>query len=199
MDRTADLETALGFVVARIEEEAARSGEPLNDDQRFLLNDLPKESDWPQAFGSAPDSWVVFVPRDTTYERLVAVAKAAYHNDLRLNPASALDWEFVAAVAKLNRHPMSWLLDWAGVRVRRPWWDRCLLIAVVLLLLFSVVPLMLLAGSAPWTRFQWTGVGGGYVAIFVLLFLFSRRIEKWQLKQTIQRCRSGPPFQRTSP
>ena len=41
MNRTADLDTALGFVIARIEEEAARSGEPLGDEQRFSLNHLP--------------------------------------------------------------------------------------------------------------------------------------------------------------
>ncbi len=140
MKRTADLQAALGFVIGRIEDEASRSSEPLNDDQRFLLNDLPKDSVFANVNGSDPESWVVFVPRDTVYERLVALAKAAYRNDIRLNAALALDWEFALAVTKLNRHPMSWLLDWAGLRVRRPWWDRFLLIAVALVLIFSVVP-----------------------------------------------------------
>lgn len=37
MDRTTDLGAALGFVIDRIEEEAMRSGEPLTEEQRFLL------------------------------------------------------------------------------------------------------------------------------------------------------------------
>jgi hypothetical protein len=193
MDRTADLDTALGFVIGRIEEEAKRSGEPLRDEERFLLHDLPKDTALPQP-GFDPESPPVMVFRDTTYERLCAVARAAHSNDLRLNPASALDWEFAAAVSKLNRHPMSWLLDWAGVKQRRPWWDRWLLVAAALWFVFSVMVLVLLAGSGPWTRLRWTAVGAGCVAICALLYFASRRIEEWQLKQTLERCRSGSAF-----
>src|ERR1700682_178092 len=103
MDRTVDPDRALGFVIWRIEEEAKRSGEPLSDEQRFLLNHLPTYSALPQTYGADPEFPVVLVPRDTTYERLCAVAKAAYHNDLRLNPASDLDWDLAAAVSKLHR------------------------------------------------------------------------------------------------
>jgi len=46
VDRTADLCAALGFVVGRIEEEAMRSGEPLSGEERLLLNDLPKHSEY---------------------------------------------------------------------------------------------------------------------------------------------------------
>jgi hypothetical protein len=191
MDRTADLDVALGFVIGRIEEAAARSGEPLSDAQRFLLNHLPKDSALSQTYVAGPE---LLVPRDTAYERLCAIAKNAYHNDLRVNPASALDWEFAAAVSKLNRHPMSWLLHWASVKERRPWWDRWLLIAAALLFIFFVVVLMLLAGNEPWTRFKWTGIGAGYIGMLVLLHFASRRIEEWQLKQTIERCRRGSTF-----
>jgi hypothetical protein len=195
MNRAADLDIALGFVTGRIEEEATRSGEPLSDEQRFLLNHLPKDSLLPQAYDTAPESPVVLLPpRDATYERLCAVAKAAYHNDLRMNSASALDWEFAAAVSKLNRHPMSWLLQWASVKQRRPWWDRWLLILAGLLFIFSTTGVMLLAGSEPWTRFQWIAVGTAYIAILVLLYFVSRRIEEWQLRQNIERCRRGPTF-----
>jgi hypothetical protein len=48
MDRTADLDAALGFVIGRIEEQAMRSGEPLNEDHPFLLNNRPKRSDAPE-------------------------------------------------------------------------------------------------------------------------------------------------------
>jgi len=35
-------------------------------------------------------------------------------------------WDFAFSVTKLNSHPMYWLLQWAGVRVKqsRPLWDR---------------------------------------------------------------------------
>ena len=194
MNRTADLDTALEFVIGRIEEEATRSGEPLSDEQRFLLNHLPKYSAFSQPYGGDPEIPAQPIPRDITYERVCAIAKAAHHNDLRLNPASALDWEFAAAVSKLSRHPMSWLLHWAGVKQRRPWWDRWLLVAAALLFIFSVGALMLLAGSEPWTRFRWIAVGAGYIAIVVLLYFVSRRIEEWQLRQNIERCRRGSTF-----
>jgi hypothetical protein len=41
MDRRAILVHALAFVTARIETEAVRVGEPLTDEQRYLLNNLP--------------------------------------------------------------------------------------------------------------------------------------------------------------
>jgi len=189
-----DLEAALRFVIGRIEQEAARSGESLSDEQRFLLNNLPKDSVLSQPYGGYPEIPAQPIPRDTTYERVCAVAKLAHHNDLGLNPASALDWEFAAAVSKLNRHPMSWLFQWAGVNVRKPWWDRWLLIAAALLLIFSVATVALLAGSQPWTPLQWTGIGTVYVGILALLYFASRRIEEWQLKQYIERCRRGSGF-----
>ena len=41
MDRTTDLESALSFVVRRIEEQANASGHPLNKEERTLLKNLP--------------------------------------------------------------------------------------------------------------------------------------------------------------
>jgi len=102
MNRTADLNKALGFAIGRIEEEATRSGEPLSDEQRLLLHHLPKDSALPQVYFPDAEFPAVLLPRDTAYERLCALAKAAHHIDLRLNPASAIDWEFAAAVSKLN-------------------------------------------------------------------------------------------------
>jgi hypothetical protein len=194
MNRTADLATALRFVIGRIEDEATQSGESLSDEQRYLLTHLPNASVLPQACGSDPESPMVLVPRDTEYERLCAVAKLAHHNDLRLNPASILDWDFAAAVFKLNGHPMSWLLQWAGVKVRRPWWDHWLLIAAALLLIFSVATVAVLAGLKTWTPVRWAGVGAVYIGMLVLLYFASRRIEEWQLKQDIERFRPGSSF-----
>jgi hypothetical protein len=131
MDRTADLVAALEFVVGRIDEEAMRSGAPLTDEQRSLLNNLPTVSSLPEIVTYDPESPPQVVPRDTNYERLCAAAKAAYRSDRELNPAS-LDWQFAFDVSKLNRHPMNWLLQWAGVKQRRPWWDRWLLVCAAL-------------------------------------------------------------------
>ena len=59
-----------------------------------------------------------------------------------MNPGSP-EWEFAFNVSKLNRHPMVWLLQWAGVKQRRPWWDRWLLFAASLLFVIATIPLML--------------------------------------------------------
>lgn len=89
---------------------------------------------------------------------------------------------------------MSWLLQWAGVKVHRPWWDRWLLIAAALLFIFSVATVALRMGSAPWTPFQWAGVGAVYIGVLVLLYFASRRVEEWQLNQNIERYRRGSSF-----
>jgi hypothetical protein len=180
-----DLNSALEFVFRRIEEESTKSGEQLSGQQRFLLNHLPNNSTAYPAFGSEADPTVVLVPRDLGYERLCALARAAHDGDVRSNPEAETDWKFAAAVLKLNRHPMIWLLEWAGVKVRRPWWDRWLLVAGALVLILTSVFLMLLAGSEPWRWFQLAWVGGGYIVVIGLLYLASRRLEEWQLMQTI--------------
>ncbi len=52
MERTADLDSALSFVIGRIAEQAKVSGEPLSDEQRLLLNYLPSETaaNWDRNF-----------------------------------------------------------------------------------------------------------------------------------------------------
>ena len=110
MQQTADLNAALAFVIDRIEQQAMLSGEPLNEEERFLLNNLPTVSTTPEVSIGDPEVPLLFVPRDKTYERLCVLAKAARSNDLQLNPAS-LDWDFAFAVAKLSPHPLSWLLQ----------------------------------------------------------------------------------------
>ena len=40
MEQTADLAAVLAFVIGRIEEQAMLSGKPLNEEERFLLNNL---------------------------------------------------------------------------------------------------------------------------------------------------------------
>ena len=190
MDLTADSGAALGFVIRRIEEQAILSGEPLDEDHRSLLNDLPRRSDAP-AFDTGGE--FPFVPRDTTYERLCALAKTAHRSDIELNPASH-DWEFAFNVLKLNRHPMCWLLQWAGVKQRRPWWDRWLLTIAALVFIISTTGLMFLIMNQPRSLLQWTATVAGCSSVIFLTYLASRRIEERQLEQNIERCRTASRF-----
>lgn len=193
MNQMADLRVALTFVIGRIEEQAMLSGEPLSEDQRFLLINLPNVSSAPEISLGDPEVPVHFIPRDRTYERLCTLAKAARRNDITLNPAS-LDWDFAFAVAKLNHHPLSWLLQWAGVKQRRPWRDRWLLIIAAVLFIAATIPLMLLVVDRPWAWWRWAIVIGGYVGAAVSMYFVSRRIEKQQLERSIERFRSASRF-----
>lgn len=184
MNRTADLDAALSFVVRRIGEEAILSGVPLSEEQRMLLNYLPSST--PEVF----DPETRLVPRNINYERLCALGKAAYLTDHEANPAT-LDWEFAFAVFTLNRHPMWGLLHWAGVKHSRPWRDHLLLIITALLF---VAVVMLLAWNAPWTLFPLIGIGSGCVAVLLLMYFASRRSEERQLEKDIERCRRASHF-----
>ena len=137
MDRTADLEAAQRFVSGRIAEQATLSGEPLNDEQRLLLNYMPSS---PVVFF---DPETTLVPRNINYERLCALAKAAYLNDRKINPES-LDWDFAFAVFTLNRHPMWGLMHSSGVKkYRRPLCQPFVIIAA----LFPLIAVILLASN----------------------------------------------------
>jgi hypothetical protein len=183
MDRTADLDSALSFVIGRIAEQAKLSGEPLSDEQRLLLNYLPS---------STPIRLevVVLVPRNINYERLCALGKAAYLKDRQVNPAS-LDWEFAFAVFKLNRHRMWGLLQCTGMKLRGPRWDGLLLIVTALL---PIVVVVLLVWNADGPFFLSVGIGSGCVAIMLSMFFASRRIEKQRLEEDIERCRLASRF-----
>jgi hypothetical protein len=185
MDRTADLNSALSFVIGRIAEQAKLSGEPLSDEQSLLLNHLPS---------STPANWdpeiVVLVPRNINLERVCALGKAAYQHDRQVNPAS-LDWEFALAVFTLDRHPMGGLLQWAGMKVRRPRWDGLLLIVTALL---PIVAVVLFVWNADGPLLQSVGIGSGCVATMLLMFFTSRRIKKQRLEEDIERCRLASRF-----
>ena len=182
MDRTADLDSALSFVIGRIAEQAKVSGEPLSDEQRLLLNYLP----------SGPAIWsadfTVLVPRNTNLERVCALGKAAYLHDRKLNPSS-LDWEFAFAVFMLNRHPMGGLLQLAGMKLRRPRWDGLRLIAASLM---PIVAVVLLVWNADGPLYLSVAIGSGRVGSMLLMFLAARRVEKQRLKEYLERCRGAP-------
>lgn len=185
MNRNSDLDTALDFVIGRIEEEAKLSGEPLTDEQRLLLKYLPS---------SSPQSWNLeipeLVPRDLNFERVCALGKAAYQYDRKTNPAS-LDWDFSFAVFTLFRHPMSGLLQWIGMKLRRPKWDGSALIVTALL---PVVAAVLIAWSADRPLLLPIGIGSGCLAIMILMFLAYMRRRKRGLAEDIERCRVASRF-----
>jgi hypothetical protein len=180
MDRTEDLDSALRFVIGRIEEQAKLDGEPLSNEQRLLLDYLPS---------SAPGTWdpryPVLVPRNINLEQVCALGKAAYQQDSKMNHGS-LNWEFAFAVFTLNQHPMGGLLQSAGMKLRRPRWDGLRLIVTALLPLVAVI---LLVWNADKSLFRSVGIGLGCAAIMLLMFFASRRFEKQQLKEEIEKCR----------
>jgi hypothetical protein len=190
MDLAADVNAALAFVINRIEDQAMRLGQPLDEEQRWLLNNLPDQSDMPEFSTGDPEFPVHFKLRDVTYEKLCAVAKAAYRSDREMNPGSQ-EWEFALNVSKLNRHPMAWLLQWAGVKQRRPWWDRWLLVAASLLFAIITIPLMLVVIDRERVLWRWGIVGAGYIGLLLFMRFVSRRIEQRQLEQNIEKCRDA--------
>ena len=189
--KTADLDAALRFVIERIEEEANRSGKPLSDEERLLLNNLPKGPPLFQNSGGYEEFPPVVVPRDVTYERLCALAKLAYQSDRKAS-AEAGSWEFAVAVSTLCRHPISWLSWWAGSKTRKPPWDPWRLLgAAALILIGSGAALITIVVHELWTRLLLTLIAAGCIATVVFLYFASQRTERWQLEQDIERYRGG--------
>ena len=185
---TADLETALKFVIGRIDEEANRSGQPLSDDERVLLNNLPTDSPLLQNTPASEEYPAVVVLRDEIYERLCALAKAAYDFDQQLNAAGK--WEFAAAASTLYRHPMSWLLWWAGVKTPNPLGDRWLLgVGALLSICCAMASALIMLVGHNLTRSLLAIVAAACIATVVLLYFVSQRTERRQLEQAIERYR----------
>jgi hypothetical protein len=185
-----DLDTALAFVIAQVEEEATRSGAPLDDEERYMLTHLPSTSVFPEWVD--PES-PTLIPRDLAYEKLCSLARAARVRDLGTRPGAEGEWDFAAAMFKLNRHPMSWLLQLAGLRERRPWWDRWLLVAAALLIILCGGAAMLFAQTheESWTWVEWAIFGGACAAALASLYVASRRFGDWQLRKNVERFRHG--------
>jgi hypothetical protein len=85
---------------------------------------------------------------------------------------------------------MCWLLQWAGVKQRRPWWDRWLLVAASLLFIIATISLMLLVIDRGWVLWRGAVAGIGYIGLMLFMRIASRRIEERQLEQNIERFRS---------
>jgi hypothetical protein len=189
MNEASNLENALQFVTRRIEEEAMRSGKPLTEEEHLLLLHLPTQSTLPDPYSLDPESPPLILPRDLVFERLCTLAKAAHRQDLQLNPNDC-NWQFAKAVAELNRHPISWLLGWAGVKIPRPKWDGCLLI-VAALVSISVWMVLMFVGTETRIRFRWVIAAIGCAVVLATMLFGTRWLEKSQLQRTIQRCRRG--------
>ena len=177
-----DLPKAISFVTHRIEEQATRFGSPLSNGERSLLFDLPKIPFIPYWQGGRLG---IRFPRDFQFERLCILAKGAIREDFDLG--SKLNWQFVAAVLKLNRHPMYWLLGWASLKTKEPWWDRLLLWSAGLLFVGGAMwATISTTENAQSTEKTWITIGAAYVIILVALAFALKYFEIWQLKRTIQ-------------
>lgn len=191
------MDAALHFVIARIEKEAERSGAPLDEDEKEFLRHLPTKPTNPTLHtGRHFDAdWPVL--RDFSYERLCTLAKSAHAYDVRLRPEALRQWDFACAVLQLHHHPMSWLLDWASIRVKkaRGLSDGCLLLITALLVItLSAIAVYLLWNLADRPgeirrRAIWAAAFCLCGGILSSLYFVARRLERWQGMQTVERYR----------
>jgi len=86
---------------------------------------------------------------------------------------------------------MRWLLQWGGVKIEKPWWDKWLLLLAALLVVVISLDVRYPSGwpakdlsSVHRHSFCW----GDF---FLGIYFSSRQIERLQLKQTIENCRQG--------
>lgn len=207
---SADLEMASAFVIERISEEAERSGAPLGDDERDFLNHLPDKPTNPIAgwgFNTAYEgNWPTPILRDLGFERLCNLAKDAHSNDLRTRPHGAREWYFACAVLQANRHPLSRLLQWVGIRTvkRHARWDRLLLVGtgtlVVAVFVLGALALSVFTDGMEDVRKWMLLVVGGcvYGGFLTLLYFGVRRVESKQQEQNIETCRCELPVRGSS-
>jgi hypothetical protein len=206
-----DLENSLTFVIARISEQAARSGVPLDDDEIDFLHYLPTQAtNLTASWGSNTAyeaTWPTPVLRDFGFERLCNLARDAHAHDLRTRPDAAREWEFAGAVLQLHRHPLSWLLQWARIRTaQRPArWDRLLLVAtatlaVVGLILGAVALSVLTDGQKEfWKWTVWVIGICVYGAFLTFLYCAVRRLEVRQRQQNIEKHRCELSIRASAP
>jgi hypothetical protein len=182
-----DLKNAIAFVIRRVEGQALRSGEPLDDNERFMLSNLPTTP----YFRHSIDPHAL-VPRDARYEKLCRVTKAALISDLNTHSEANIDWQFASAVLRLNRHPMSRLLQWAGLKDRRPWWDQwLLLITAIFLVACGVLAISSFDANKPAERAAWAALICVYALVIAVLHFGLRQLDRWQLKRTIKTGRTA--------
>ena len=129
------------------------------------------------------------MPRNLDLERLCALAKEAHSNDRTVSPSS-LDWEFALAVFNLNRHSMAGVLLQAGVKYRKPWWDRFLLVVAALLVIAGAMVPIFLLGIRDQPSYQLVACFVGFAVALAAVYFGYRRMEDSQLQQEVERCRN---------
>ena len=196
---------ASAFVIERISKEAERSGVPLDDGERHFLNHLPNKPTNPTAewgFNTAYEgNWPISVLRDLGFERLCHLAKGARLNDLHTRPQGTREWEFAGTVLLAHRHPLSWLLQWAGIRTvkRHARWDRLLLVGtgtlVVAVFVLGALALSVLTdGQSDARKWVFCVIGGCiYGGFLTLLYFGVRRVEARQQERHIEKYRCDLP------
>jgi hypothetical protein len=190
MKTDTSVETAAAFVIKRIEEEAFRLQEPLDDEQQFLLTNLPTTSTSSTSSGGFEELPPVVTLRDFNYEKLCRITRSAIEQDFEASPYGTANWQLAAAVFKLNEHPMAWLLEWGGVNPERPWWDKWLLVVAGLIFVVFGMVAMFIVDSHP-SPVTWMIAASGYVIVLVLLYRALKGLEKWQLGRTIEKLRDA--------
>ena len=196
-----DLESALDFVVNQIETEAERSGAPLDDGEKDYLRNLPTKPTNPELHVGAHRGFSGPVLRDFDYERLCTLANDARAHDVRLRPEASRQWDFACAILQFHHHPMSWLLGWAGINVKkaRGFSDGCLLLVTALLIIvLSMLGIYALSTSAAgygeiWRRVLWITAALTCIAILAALYFATKRLERWQDGQTVEKYRTDFP------
>lgn len=195
-----DLDAALEFVIRRIREEADRSGHPLDEDEEDFLRNLPTKPTNPtlhSAHYAGEGVLGTFPIRDIPFERLCNLARQAYKSDTTIGTESERQWNFAAAVLRLNGHPMSWLLQWAGIKLRKAAGsaDGCLLLTTAILLIvvsaFVLIPLLHFGSglAEAWKIIVWILSGFFCAGLLVALYFWTRRLEVWEGKKTVEKYR----------
>jgi hypothetical protein len=199
MHESGDLHSALHFVIGRISEEADRSGPPLDDDEKHFVLHLPARPTNPTLDHTwseqSTSSWPIPL-RDLMFERFCKLAKNAHKHDLTFYSNAAKRWNFAAAILQSHHHPMSWLLNWAGIRVTEARVsDRFLLVLTALVLVTLLLGgILVLAGVAEgqteiWKWIDWIAGAIGLAAVAVAVYLFTKRMEKRQQQNIVERYR----------
>jgi hypothetical protein len=189
LDPSNDLDAALQFVIERIKGQAVQSGAALTHVQLELLRNLPKAHS--AGVPSAGDSG--FTPaRDTNYERLCALAKAAF-GEASEQDSERLKWEFASAVFLFHNDPMWSVLYYAGVKNQRPGWDFVLLVfwAALLIAVLMAIVFALDLYSEHWIAMKWGVLCLTVIAMGFLTRWGVRRTERRRFEHEIERCRAG--------
>jgi hypothetical protein len=190
-----DVHAALKFVISRITDEAEHAGTPLSSHEVQFLNHLPRRPTNPTV--SLGVSRRITLPtRDHGFERLCALARNAHKHDLDSRANAAREWKFALAVLQLNRHPMAWLLEWAGMKRLKARLDGCLLVSTALVIAALALPIFVLAARIEHSTYVWksTLVIAGGAALFGMvaaLYLMAQRFEQWQLKKIVEESRQA--------